>query len=152
MGMIPKTDAPAAFKKPDIAQFIPPEMKDAVDRIVAAGVKVIFNPATREQVMEQVNSREPVAKKMATSVVGLLLTLDKKSKGGLPMAAIFPAALELLGESAEVLVAAKQPVTQADFNEAAQMALVLLAKKLGASDEQIMQGLQQHVPAEEGAA
>jgi hypothetical protein len=131
------------YKKPDIAQFIPPEQKDAVDRVVAAGQKVMYSPDMREQLLEEVKRDAPIPQKLAEGVVGLLLTLDKQSNGGIPVAALFPAAMELLGEAAETLGAAGQKVTQEDYNQAAQMMFVLLGRKLGASDEQIMQGAEQ---------
>lgn len=126
------------FKRPSTAQFVPPDQKDAVDRISAAGMKIIYSPSMREELKAEVARDVPAAQKMAEAVVGLMLTLDKQTQGGIPMPALFPAALDLLGESAEVLIAAGQPVTQADYNEAAQMMFVLMARKLGAKDEEIM--------------
>jgi hypothetical protein len=158
MGMIEKPDEEpvdddkqadqdaGGFKKPDVSQFVPADVKDVVDRVVAAGMKVMYSPAMRSTVMEQVQRDDPVAQKLAECAAGLMLTLDQRSKGGIPMAALFPAALTLLGEMAEALVAAKQPVTQDDFNEAAMRLCVLMGRKLGADDEQIMNGLQRALP------
>lgn len=126
------------FKKPDTAQFTPPAQKDAVERIVAAGMKVMYSPDMRDDVMQAVQSQDPVPQKLAKSVVGLMLMLDSKAKGGLPPEALFPAELELLGEACEVLEAAGQPVTMDDYNMAAQLIFVMTAKKLGATDEQVM--------------
>lgn len=147
------------FKKPDVSAFVPPEAKDAVDRVVAAGMRVMFSPAMREELQAEVQRDAPPAQKLAESVTGLMLTLDAQSQGGIPMPAIFPAALQLMGEGAEVLAAAGQPVSQEQFNEAALMAFVLLGKKLGATDDQLMataeqaaggqQAPQEPVPTEE---
>ena len=57
---------------------------------------------------------------------------------GLPVAAIFPAELELLVEAAGVAKAAGQNVSQQDYNDAAMMMAVLPAQKMGAKDEEIM--------------
>lgn len=140
--LMQRAKAPAGFKRPDIAQFVPADLKDAVARVVAAGHKTIYSPAMREELRAEVARDVPVPQKMAEAIVGLLLTMDKQSQGGLPMGAIFPAAIELLGEAAEILTAAGQSVTQADFNEAAQLVFVLIGKKLGATDEQLMQTAQ----------
>lgn len=148
--MTPNTDS-ADFKRPQVDQFVPPEQKDAVDRIVAAGMKMIFSDMGKEQAAQIVQSKDPASKKLATAVVGLMLMLDSQAKGGIPVGAMFPAALDLLGEAAEVLSAAGQKVTQVDYNEAAQMMLVLMAQKMGGSMEQIMQSLQQHVQPQGGA-
>lgn len=133
----------AKFKKPDISGFIPPEAKDAVDRVVAAGTKLMYSPDMRQELQAEIDRDVPPAQKMAEAVTGLILTLDKQSQGGIPVQALFPAAMELMGEAAEVLAAAGQPVTQEDYNEAARQMFVLLGRKMGATDEQLMQGAEQ---------
>lgn len=135
----------AGFKKPDPSTFIPKGQEDAVQRVVAAGLKTMYAPGMRQDLMNEINRDVPIPQKMAEGVVGLVLTLDKQTKGGIPMPAIFPAVLMLLAESAELLTNAGQAVTQEDYNEAAQMAYVLFARKMGAKDEQIMGELQKRV-------
>lgn len=131
------------LKKPDYRQFTPPEMLDDVERIVAAGVKLMYSPEMRQELQEAVASQTPVDQKLADNTVGLLLTLDQKAPQGLPVAALFPAGMGLLGEAAEVLQAAGQRVTQEDWNDAALRMFVVMGKKLGGSDEEIMQAAQQ---------
>lgn len=137
-----KAKAPR-FKRPNVEQFIPEQARDAVQRVVAAGMKVMYAPEMRQEIIKEVQSDAPTAQKMAESVTGLMLMLDRKSQGGIPLQAIFPAAMELLGEAGEVLSAAGEPVTQADYNEAAQMLFINIGRKLGASDEQMMGAAQQ---------
>jgi hypothetical protein len=137
------------FKRPDVRSFISsPQIQDAVDRVVAAGRKIMFAPAMRDELKAEINRPVPVPQKLAEGVVGLMLMLDGKSKGGIPMEALFPATIELLGEASEAMAAAGQPVDQETFNEAARMAFVLMARKLGASDEDIMGAAQSAAPAE----
>lgn len=138
-----KSKTAAGFKKPDTAQFTPPELKDVVQRVAAAGVKLMYSPDMRDELAGEVQRDAPAAQKMAESVTGLLLTIDSQAKGGIPMGALFPAGLELLGEAGEVLTSAGQAVTQDQFNEAAQLLFVMVGKKLGASDEQLMQTAEQ---------
>ena len=138
----------AQFTKPDIARFIPEDMRDIVDRVVAAGHKMIYSEQMREQVAKEIQRDVPVAQKLGEAVVGLLLTLDSKTPSGIPQAAIFPAAVELLAEAAEILSASGQPVTQEDFNEAMRTMWVLIGKKLGASDADIMQMTKQAASAQ----
>jgi hypothetical protein len=138
------------FKRPDISQFVPPEIKDVVDRVVAAGVKVMYSPQMQDQMKAAIESPDPVPKKMAENVTGLLLTLDKQTQGGIPDQALFPAGMELMGEAAEVLTSAGQPVTQEDYNEAARMMFVLVGQKLGGTRDQIMQAAEQALPGGAG--
>lgn len=135
----------AGFKRPDVKPMIPPEQRDAVDRVVAAGMRYLYSPAMREEVTAAIESQEPTPQKLGNNVTGLLLTLDNQTKGGIPQAALFPAGVELLGEAAEMLVAAGQPVTQEDFNTAGLIVMATLAKKLGATDDDIMAAAKQHV-------
>ena len=128
---------------PDWQQFTPPELRDAVERIIAAGAKLMYSPEAREELHQAVEADAPVDQKLADNVVGLMLTLDQKAPNGLPVEALFPAGLGLLGEAAQVLAAAGQQVTQDDFNNAALRMYVVIGKKLGGSDDQIMQSVQQ---------
>jgi len=134
------------FTPPDAGKIVQPQMKDAVDRIVAAGMKLMFSPAMKDERLQAVQSPDPIPKKLAENVTGLILTLDKQSKGGLPVEAIFPAAVMLLSEAAEVLKAAGQDVSEDDYLDAVRMLFVLLGKKMGGTDEQIMQAAQQALP------
>lgn len=133
------------FERPDIAPLIPKGQEDAVARIVAAGMKIMYAPESRPEV-ETALKQGNVPQALAMNVTGLILTLDQKSQGGLPVQAIFPAAVELLGEATEVFSAAGKPVSQSDYADAARLMMVLLAKKMGATDEQIMGEVQKHVP------
>lgn len=142
------------FERPDIEAFIPEEAKDAVARVVAAGIKLMTSPQMRDDVQQEIQREAPMPQKLAEATTGLMLTLDKQSQGGIPVAAMFPAAMELLGEAAEVMVAAGQPVTQADYNEAAQMMFVMIGKRMGATEEQMMGAAEQAIGqggAQEGA-
>lgn len=139
-----KANQAGEFTKPDVSPFVPPGMEDQVDRIVAAGMKLMYAPEMRDDVMDAVQSDEPTAKKLAENVTGLMLALDQKAEGGMPIEAIFPAAIGLMGEAAEVLQAAGQPVSQEDFNEGARMVFVMIGKQMGASDDDIMGAAQQH--------
>ena len=141
-----------SFKPPNTAQFVPPEMKDTVDRIVAAGMKMAYSPQMADERQQFLQGQEPIGQRMAQTVAGLLLTLDQQAKGGLPVGAIFPAGVDLLGDAAEMLSKAGQPVSQEDFNDAARQLFVIVGQKLGGTPDQIMQAAGQaagETPAEE---
>lgn len=131
----PKGDT---FKKPDISKLVPAELKDTVDRVFAAGMKMLYSPAMAQERQQGIQSQDPAPKKISDNVLGLLLTLDQKSNGGIPQAALFPVALELAGEAATILVTAGQPVTQDDFNNALLMLYVGIGKKLGGKPDELL--------------
>lgn len=130
------------FTPPDWREFTPPDQVDAVERIVAAGMRLIYSPEMRDQLQEAVASDAPVDQKLADNAVGLLLTLDQKSQGGIPVAALFPAGMALLGEAVQVLQSAGQQVTQENFNDAALRMFAVMGKKMGGTDDQILQAAQ----------
>jgi hypothetical protein len=137
----PEDSGGAAFKRPDVKALTPKPMHDVVDRVVAAGMRYLYSPAMREEVMAAVQSQEPMPQKLGANVAGLLLTLDNQTQGGIPVEALFPAGMELLGEAGEVMTQAGQPVTQEDFNTAALMLMAIIGKKLGAPDDAIAQAM-----------
>jgi len=126
------------FTPPDLAPHIPPELKDDVDRITAAGMKLLYAPQMKEDVMAAIKSPEPPGIKLGQNVAGLMLILDQKAQGSMPVDAIFPAAMQLLVESANMLQAAGETVTDDDFRDAGLSLYATLFKKMGASDEEIM--------------
>jgi hypothetical protein len=131
----------AGFKRPNVKATIPANLHDAVDRVVAAGMRYLYSPAMREEVMAAVQSQEPMPQKLASNVAGLLLTLDNQTQGGIPVEALFPAGVELLGEAGEVMAKAGQSVSQEDWNTAALLLMGILGKKMGVPDEQLAQAM-----------
>lgn len=140
------------FKKPDISSVIPPEVKDVVDRVVAAGMKIMYSPAARDDLMKAVQSTDPLPKTLAMNITGLMLMIDQKAgKSGIPPQAIGPASMELLGDACELMSQSK-PVTMDDYKSAAQMMFVLIGKKLGASDADIMDAANKALPEDQQVA
>ena len=131
------------FTPKDPTPHIPPQLVDTVHRIVAAGMKVIYSPAMAKARQDALSSPEPMPKKLADNVTGLMLVLDQKSQPGLPPEALFPSAVLLLNEIAGIFVQAGQNVTEDDYTAAIQILYVQLGKKLGATNDQLMQGAEQ---------
>lgn len=151
-----KGKAPA-FKRPDLSAFIPAGQEDAVARLVAAGMKVMYSPDMKDEVMAAVQSDQPPGQKLGENAAGIMLTLMEQAQGKVPPEAIFPAAAELMSECAEMLVAAGHPVSQEDWKDGFFMLIGILGRKLGGTDEQIMGEMGKHVqgggePADEGEA
>ena len=64
---------------PDWQQFTPPELRDAVERIIAAGAEADVFARARGELHQAVEADAPVDQKLADNVVGLMLTLDQKA-------------------------------------------------------------------------
>ena len=143
MAIMQKARERDTFQRPDISAFVPKGQEDTVARIAAAGQKIMYSEQMRDDLDAEVQRDAPIPQKLAESVTGLMLTLDQKMQGGIPEEALFPAALDLLGEAAEVLSKAGQQVTMEEYNDGARLLFVMMAKKLGLSDDQIMGAAEQ---------
>lgn len=100
----------------------PDNRRDAVERLVTAGQKVMFDPKTHDGIMKQFQAIEAQndTHRIAVGIGGLMQRLAEKSKGPLPVPALVPAAailsldaLEFLGEAGMIEVSteiAKQVV------------------------------------------
>lgn len=80
-----------------------PEMQEAVDRVVAAGGKIIYSDEGGATITEglQAGASDP-AQAVAKETFTLMLSLDEKSKGTIPEEAIIPAGMKLLTLVAEL--------------------------------------------------
>lgn len=136
-----RAESAQGFKPPETSSYVPEEQRDAVERVVAAGMRILYGADMREEVQKELARDVPMAQKLAEAVTGLLLTLDSQSRGGIPEAALAPAAQALLGEAVEIAQAAGQPVTEEEFKEASMLCFQMIGKKLGYTDEQIMQAV-----------
>ncbi len=134
----PQTGTP--FEARDPKPFVASEQHDAIDRCVAAGMKLLYSAEMADERQAALQSKEPVPKRLADNITGLMLVLDGHSKGGIPGPVLFPAAVMLVSEAATMLTKGGQQVTQDDYNEALQILYVQIGKKLGASDDELMHG------------
>lgn len=118
--------------------------QDVIDRLHAAGVKVMYSPgqdAQRQKAIQDAKASGKIANVIALNVTGLMLILDKQTKGGVPAKALFPAAMQLAGDAEEMLGNAGIEATPDDMKDVSRQLYVMLAKKFfGATDEQINQG------------
>lgn len=135
-----------AFKKPDLSPFIPKGQEDAVARLVAAGMKILYAPDMKEEVLAAVQSPDPVGKKLGENAAGVTFALMQQAQGAIPPEAIFPAAVELMSECAELLIAAGEQVTQEDWKEGFLTLVAVMGKQLGGTDEQIMGEMRKGAP------
>jgi hypothetical protein len=83
---------------------IPDEFKDAYERVVAAGMTIMFSKETSKQALSVLKGgREPLAQRLGRAVAGLVATLYKQSNNTLPPQVMIPAGVELLIQAADFL-------------------------------------------------
>lgn len=103
-----------------ITAKVAPDMRKAFNRLVIAGMKLMYAPQTEKMLRQQMNSGPPpvAAGQGAAKVVGLMLA---KSKGTAPFKAMIPAGVMLTCEALDFLErAGKAELTPELVSEAAQ--------------------------------
>lgn len=106
-----------------------PNDKIAVQKVVTAGKKIMFDESTFPQFKQGMTKGMPMPQKLATEAVGLLVTLQDKANGTIPRQVLLPAALGLLLEIASFMEEAKvgEPTKQ-DITAAGQLLIKLVQK------------------------
>ena len=97
-------DLPAVQKIENvITARIPPAMRSDVERLVTAGMHIMFDPKTSQLVMKQVEKPGDPADNVAQGVAALMSILQGQSKGPFPVQAIMPAAILLMCQALDFL-------------------------------------------------
>lgn len=108
MKMIGKTTNPLLQKTEEaISAKVPANMKNAFQRIITAGLKVMYDPKTNDMMAKQLKEQGDPAEIAGAGVAKLLGLLMNQSKGTMPMNAAIPAATVLLCEGLDFMEQAK---------------------------------------------
>ncbi len=83
---------------------IPDEFKEAYERVVAAGMTIMFSDKTSKDALAIIqNGQGPVAQRLGQAIAGMLGMLFKESNNTLPPQILLPAGVELLIQAADFL-------------------------------------------------
>lgn len=86
-----------------VEQTVPPDQQSAYQRIVVAGMKVLYSKQTHDAIIVGLkDSKEPLVD-AAKGAVGLVMTLYRESKGTMPVKAMIPASMTLLLQALDYL-------------------------------------------------
>lgn len=135
---------------------MPPELQEAYERVVIAGMKVMFSKESHKLMLDEIQKEGPVGQKLGMGIAGLMLMLFKESNQTMPPEVIVPAGINLLMRAADFIRKAKlEKITNADIGEAMEVMISTILQKFGVGPEQMAQMLNQYsnenIPAEMGA-
>lgn len=116
---------------------LPKDMEVAYDRIIKAGLKVMFDPSMREETMGFIEEAGGDPKKMAEGVTAVVVTLYQQSNGTLPPNLLIPAGIELLAHAADVANAGGMQVGKEAVAEAMSAVVQEILVKFGATPAQM---------------
>lgn len=116
---------------------IPDELKDAYERVVEAGLKVMFDPSMRERTMEFMQGEGDPATKLGEGVAAVMALLFKESNNTMPPQVVIPAGVELLLHAADVAKAGGMGVDQNVVAEAMAIMVEAVFRQFGADPQQM---------------
>jgi hypothetical protein len=119
---------------------LPPQLRQAYDKVVLAGMKVMFDPSTHQQAMGMLQGEGPIDTRLAKAVAVLMGTLIKQSNNTMPPAVIIPAGIELIAAAGDFLKkGGQEPVTDDDIAGAMAEYVTIIMEQAGAKNPQDMQ-------------
>jgi hypothetical protein len=129
---------------PDQGIDIPPELQEAYDRVVLAGMKIMFSEKGNKLVVDQLKAEGPLGQKIGKGVASLVLMVFKISNETVPLEVLIPAGIKLVSEAADfVSKVTEQPVPEPEMGVAMETLIMTLLEKFGVDPAQMEQMLNQ---------
>lgn len=125
-----------------LRENVPPKYRNAYDRVVVAGMKLLFDKSINRKIMAGIDSKRPPDDLISDGVASLLLMLVKQSKGTIPQQIIIPAGVDLALQFTEFL----QRTETVDVDEqmlasAMQKMIFKVFEAFGVKEDQLMNGI-----------
>lgn len=135
---------------------MPPELQEAYERVVIAGMKVMFSKESHKLMLDELKKEGPIGQKLGMGIAGLMLLLVKESNSTIPPEVIIPAGINLLTRAADFVRKTElEKITNADIGDAMEVMISTILQKFGVEPEQMAEMLNQYsdenIPAEMGA-
>lgn len=125
------------------ASKVPPEQKDRFEKIVLAGMKIMYSPETSEMMQSQLKKEGDPTENAGEGAAKLFGILMHESKGTMPMAAAIPAMQVLLCEGLDYMEQAGLiQVTNDVIAEATKAMMGYILQMVGVKKEQMNQYMQ----------
>lgn len=138
-GMISKeANKPSGFRS-SAYKAVPQEMRSVLERVVVAGKRILYSPQMKELIDKQLQSKDPIEKKLADGAAALISLLNAQAKPSIPTQVVLPAAVEMLYEIKDFLVEAGliEELTPDQLRTATLATMAVTASRFGAKPEQV---------------
>jgi hypothetical protein len=135
---------------------MPPELQEAYERVVIAGMKVMFSKQSHKLMLDELQKEGPMGQKLGMGIAGLMLLLVKESNGTIPPEVIIPAGINLLSRAADFIRKSKiEKITNGDIGDAMEVFISTILEKFGVDPAKMTDMLNQYsnenIPSEMGA-
>lgn len=125
-----------------------PTQAEQMQRIVAAGMKVMFDQKTHQLMQQQLQGPGPLPDKMGKGVAALVVLLQKEANGSLPAKLLIPAGMVLVAQAAAFLQETGEKVTDKDIAAATAVMIGTLLRSAGVNPDKLPGG---QTPEQEAA-
>lgn len=125
-----------------LKENVPPKFRSAYDRVVLAGMKLLFDKKTNQKIVAAMNGKQAPDDLIAENIAGLVMLLFKQSKNSIPQQVLIPAAIDLALQFAEFMqrVGTIQ-VDEQVMASALQKIVFKLFEAFGVKQDQLMSGI-----------
>ena len=128
----------------------PPQVPQ-LQRIVVAGMKVMFDPKTHKMMLEELHKPGELSMRLGQSIAGLMGILLKESNNSLPPQLIIPAGVVLLAHAADFVAKTGTDISDKDVGDAMQV-FVHVVLHMNGMDSQKMAALGEQQLQKQGGA
>lgn len=126
---------------------LPPELQQAYERVVVAGMKMMFSKETNKYMLQQLDAPGSMAEKLGNGVAELMLALFMQSNKTMPPQVIIPAGTELVVQAADFIKkAGLAKVTNRDIGDGIQIMMATVFKAFGIDPNKLFQKIGQFDP------
>lgn len=120
------------------AMNIPEPMKVPLQKVVLAGLKVMFSPQSHGLMQKQLQAPGPMPQKLGQGVAGLVCLLFQQSKRTIPPQLLIPAGVILMGHVVDFLKKAQQPVSGSDVGQGFELMVSEILRAFHLDINQVM--------------
>lgn len=128
---------------------LPPELQNAYERVVVAGMKMMFSKETSKYMLQQLESPGSMAEKLGNGVAELMIALFMQSNKTMPPQVIIPAGTELVVQAADFIKkSGLAEVTNRDIGDGVQIMMSQVFRQFGIDPDQLFQKIGQFDPSQ----
>jgi len=124
---------------------MPPELQEAYERVVIAGMKVMFSKESHRAMLKELQNEGPMDQRLGKGIAGLMLLLFKESNETMPPAVMIPAGMKLMMEAVDFMreTGLGEP-TNAEIGGGMQIMISTILEKFGVAPDKMEQMLNQY--------
>lgn len=128
---------------------LPPELQNAYERVVVAGMKLMFSKDTNKYLLQQLDAPGSMAEKLGNGIAELVLMLFMQSNKTMPPQVIIPAGTELVVQAADFIKKSNlAEVTNRDIGDGIQIMMSQVFRQFGIDPDKLFQKIGQFDPSQ----